>query len=1205
MAKPFTWDFEPRNVTFKLRVQASVHPSLTGCTVSIPFLDANGALTSSVSASLSSGEVEQRQAAPRGGQRLNLEKEIGSFNVSLDFVKGIQTAKLPISVTLDGTQQVVSEARICLGPLLLAGSPALSPETYRPGEPARSKRLRPTHSVSATFTESVGIAGLYSLEVFVITDKPMLSQEMLTRLMPACFRVEMVRGLPNEKSLPDTAKEVFVEVYPKLSSCSEALRETCPRMQSERRPHNTSADFTDPVVWLLGFAAPHALREWLQHEGLVVEVHDRDPKDKVVPGGETIERKPIHHHGVARFPLGPLLELETLELALRSDVCPFRGDKKKRRAEALSIDSLHASGLLDEEGRQKMARREGLDKREDTTDYHSLGTVCTLRAALAVPVPKHLQIQEEEEQVHHKHWETTEHAAGEGHVFTAKNLRSQPSSPSASPTKWAPKAEPCRAKVGDAVGPWRRNQQEAAEDEEKLLASEDLEHTQAIAQELIDAAPTGASSGLDCRFERYGRIFLMCTEGSDGEVIRAVLGTFHGLNAALLGLGPEDGEFKLRELSQEEQEDPHLDLLTGFCILDGRSRYFVMEGLREGHSWPQLLEVIPRGPDAPKLLHNSNIGFGERLYASFGPQLKQVKIRGSLEKLSSRSSLYSWNRSVTEADAAANEAPKQLMALKSLERLRATREDGHFPRALQIKQLQVLYGAFLSDQELEGYPAEEAIKVKTTKRNDRDSRRSLAAGDARRSLAETATQKGVLEEAIATGALTGGGTIRFQSRKTLKEGLDQTNQHYERHSELRKTASLQNFLKTNKELVRSQSEANVRLHDLLGRKRERETPFLEGEVFLYSSQRLNSAELQKDWMRKHMEGHESEKVWTYNPIYMSQNFEFAGAANPGVPQPPPPRPNDTYARLEKDDRKVWRGVYHARPSEAYRKPPRDLDPSRAELLHEPFEEAEWFRINLGEHRTKPVAVHETFELSKVPHHRRYTQTPFDSQHMLLGQNYDFGPKSGFESVHYHGRAPGEGVEDQYLEPNVKEMEAAKSKIRFHHEMRVWTKGQTRYGVTDTDRHEMVLKDDPTLPLRGRVDDPLPESIRTMEEYHEMGRPDLEWHARLRENDSSAPLDVNTGAYIKRDPEVGTSKRSCMSGGLTRAPWRHEGTIKTGKSVASVTYVSDHDFNALTKPPRSRFCEDQLWKSASRTVITKKERSEGLQYKRPHHYGVHL
>ena len=31
--------------------------------------------------------------------------------------------------------------------------------------------------------------------------------------------------------------------------------------------------------------------------------------------------------------------------------------------------------------------------------------------------------------------------------------------------------------------------------------------------------------------------------------------------------------------------------------------------------------------------------------------------------------------------------------------------------------------------------------------------------------------------------------------------------------------------------VRSQSEANVRLHDLLSKKRERETPFLEGEAW--------------------------------------------------------------------------------------------------------------------------------------------------------------------------------------------------------------------------------------------------------------------------------------------------------------------------------------------------------------------------------------
>lgn len=52
----------------------------------------------------------------------------------------------------------------------------------------------------------------------------------------------------------------------------------------------------------------------------------------------------------------------------------------------------------------------------------------------------------------------------------------------------------------------------------------------------------------------------------------------------------------------------------------------------------------------------------------------------------------------------------------------------------------------------------------------------------------------------------------------------------------------------------------------------------------------------------------------------------------------------------------------------------------------------FFFKDLGEHRTKPTEVEETFELGKVPHHRRYAKWPFDAQHMLLGQNYDFGPK---------------------------------------------------------------------------------------------------------------------------------------------------------------------------------------------------------------------
>ena len=49
--------------------------------------------------------------------------------------------------------------------------------------------------------------------------------------------------------------------------------------------------------------------------------------------------------------------------------------------------------------------------------------------------------------------------------------------------------------------------------------------------------------------------------------------------------------------------------------------------------------------------------------------------------------------------------------------------------------------------------------------------------------------------------------------------------------------------------VRVQSEANTRTFNYLGKKRDRETPFLEGapngEVYLYSSQKFNCCELQK------------------------------------------------------------------------------------------------------------------------------------------------------------------------------------------------------------------------------------------------------------------------------------------------------------------------------------------------------------------------
>merc|ERR1719324_1016666 len=106
------------------------------------------------------------------------------------------------------------------------------------------------------------------------------------------------------------------------------------------------------------------------------------------------------------------------------------------------------------------------------------------------------------------------------------------------------------------------------------------------------------------------------------------------------------------------------------------------------------------------------------------------------------------------------------------------------------------------------------------------------------------------------------------------------------------------------------SEENVRLNHLTGKSKPKQTPFLDGrEVHLYSGQKLNSAELQKDWLRKHMDREQDRKTYTYCPAYNSSNFEFSGAESPGRKEHRARCPNDTYSRLPGDHRNPFRPIH--------------------------------------------------------------------------------------------------------------------------------------------------------------------------------------------------------------------------------------------------------------------------------------------------------
>lgn len=1281
------WNFAAHDVEFTLTVRAVFDPKVNPAVVSLKWIDGTNVTIGPFSDFSPDEEAPGAQSRRwPGATRAEGKKALARLPVTLDLVRRIQSSRLPIVVYPDGCEAeepkakskakpdepkakarepVAGRARVHLGPLLLASD---ADEARQEGG---SRKAQPC-TVAAIATETIGLAGLYSLALSVSVNVPVLTRPMLERLLPATFTVDAVKGLQAEACFPDLYKDVSVQVYPAVNNETECLERelrrycsctcpctcqgkcTCACTCTGSQPHNTVVRFNEPVTWLLGLAPLHAVREWMQHQGLVVEIHDHDSRvvpyseDAELPAegeGEAEEGKKhvvksavLHPHGVAHFALAPLLESRSLVLPLRADVCPRRGNKKLRLAE-LMTETPSAVGLLEEEGQKRLARRAVEGKLEETTNYHR-ETTCTLRAVLALPIPSAADIQAVDEAGEHARWAAAEQEDGGGSgIWTVLPALGA----GGNPGPWAP--QPYRAKLAglpaaegaDAArglpGPWRRQRAEAEEDLKRLTErlgpeAPDVQAAQVYTAELAKQPLVG----LHRRKEKYGRAVLVFRD-EDTVNIRRVLTQVRQQNARVLGVASEVAALATYEFSEGERADPHLDILTGFTMLDGQVRLMVIEGLRD-QGMAELFKKAVLRNDQPnsatyKLLYHPNIGFGERLYLDFGPILKTIKIRQPLspiERLASKAELYASSGNTDEVTVAGKEAPKMILDLMRMDRQRSMRLGASFPKADNLNSLESLFGGYLSDEEIEGLPylTEEEMAARGAPAKNR---KSLT--NARATSTMTSDE---LQQLLEPHLVEADGMNGTKHKPKLRGDTVNKNDDFESTLRMRASASAPNFLQTNRISVAERSQENARVNDIFGKKRIRETPFLDGkEVFLYSSQKLNSAELQKDWMRAAMDPQQQERVWTYNESYTSAGFEFSGAAPPGVRDIQPSCPDDTYSRVPGDTRQVWRAT-PARPKEDFRKPERDIGHARGEVLKEGFRENEWKKLPYCEERHKPIATATRFEPDKVPHHKLISERPFDKS-KILTESKEFGPKSYFESVNYHAHgSAGTGRNSDTVSFNEQEMEREKLQDREASALvpkfpasdhrsalgrrqamtRSFSHGTTRTGVTDLDRHEQTFKDprivSRTQPMAG------PPSIYLMEEFHERGRPDKEFQVRMRENDDTPAYDVVTGTYMPRDPEIG-HRRACMSGTLGKAPWRHGALGETTvvphgglpgstQVLQRVEYGSKYDFNLTRPPPRSKICENQVWKNASRTNIVEDERKH-VAYKRPKDYGVRI
>merc|ERR1719191_9199 len=126
------------------------------------------------------------------------------------------------------------------------------------------------------------------------------------------------------------------------------------------------------------------------------------------------------------------------------------------------------------------------------------------------------------------------------------------------------------------------------------------------------------------------------------------------------------------------------------------------------------------------------------------------------------------------------------------------------------------------------------------------------------------------------------------------------------------------------------------------------------DVFIYSGQKLNSAELQKKQMRKDYLAQQETKMWSYSPVYESGSGPKNGKVLERNEEVAVSRGSEVHPKFPKGARGRFRpGQSPPMLDGKERLPARDVGHARPDELHEQWQENEW-RMWPGRERGKPL-----------------------------------------------------------------------------------------------------------------------------------------------------------------------------------------------------------------------------------------------------------
>uniref|UniRef100_A0A7S3KUT2 Uncharacterized protein n=1 Tax=Euplotes crassus TaxID=5936 RepID=A0A7S3KUT2_EUPCR len=329
----------------------------------------------------------------------------------------------------------------------------------------------------------------------------------------------------------------------------------------------------------------------------------------------------------------------------------------------------------------------------------------------------------------------------------------------------------------------------------------------------------------------YERAVYILPYENTSELLNKILNSIETINLKLLGF-ENSKQLNTKEFSEEERDNRKLDFIGGFEIMDSEFRMIVIEGLGgKGHSMNKFYKMNARtqpNKKRLKLLYNPDIKFKYRKYWDFGASLKRIKLRDTLTHTMSSPNVFLRSKVPKEI----YETLQQLAEMRKYNRIKFLKDYSLFPDPDLLLSVGRKYGDALSHKDLYGVP-------------------------------QKPKKKKVQEEPEIQMVLT------QQQEDTFKKAKEDT--------KMKETKTTLSDTNKDQKLLHARTMRKTKKNDLgydstkqFTNRKRLEVP--EGaEVYMYSGQRLNTYEQQKETLRKKI-AKDKKHYYTYSPDHLTLAF---------------------------------------------------------------------------------------------------------------------------------------------------------------------------------------------------------------------------------------------------------------------------------------------------------------------------------------------